>query len=158
MTKSICTEANNVNLEIDKIDSMKEKTSKVVQSTFSNEWTNPSGGTTYYYDIVLQNGDSGSIGVTDVNSEKVKVGTELTYTIINGKIKAQTMSNTPTQNFSSNKNYGKGKNSQEQYLGFTWGYAKDLIIAGKTMEDVEELNKVARYIYDQIGDMLNSNQ
>lgn len=135
---------------------MKEKTSKVVKSTFSNEWTNPSGGTTYYYDIELENGDKGSIGVTDKNSDKVKVRTELTYTIINGKIKAQTMSNTPSHNPSGNKSYGNRKNSKEQYLGFTWGYAKDLIIAGKTMEDVEELNKVARYIYEQIGNMLEN--
>ena len=43
-------------------------------------------------------------------------------------------------------------------LGYAWSYAKDLIVAGKTMQDVEELNNVARYIYDQIGDMLSSNQ
>lgn len=135
---------------------MKDKVSKISQSVFSNEWTNPSGGTTYYFDIVFANGDSGSIGVTDKFSDKVKVGTELNYQIINGKIKVNQMSNTPKTDYP--KTYSKGRNSQEQYLGFTWGYAKDLIIAGKTMEDVEELNKVARYIYDQIGDMLNSNQ
>lgn len=137
---------------------MKDNTSKISSSVFSNEWTNPSGGTTYYYDITFENGDSGSIGVTDINSEKVRVGTELTYTIINGKIKVQQMPNTPTPKYTGNRNYSKGKNSQEQFLGYAWSYAKDLIIAGKTMQDVDELNKVARYIYNEIGDMLNSNQ
>lgn len=138
---------------------MKEQTSKIRQSSFSNEWTNPSGGITYYFDLEFENGDKGSIGVTDKNSSKVIIGNNLTYTIINNKIKVSQMSNsTPQKNISMHRNYSKSKNPQEQYLGFTWGYAKDLIIAGKTMEDVEELNKVARYIYDQIGDMLNSNQ
>jgi hypothetical protein len=132
----------------------KDKTNKVSQSTFSNEWTNPSGGTTYYFDLVFENGDTGSIGVTDMNSDKVRVGTELYYSIINGKIKATPMPNTSTPP-PPKSNYRRTQKGQEQYLGFTWGYAKDLIIAGKTMEDVEELNKVARYIYDQIGDMLN---
>lgn len=136
---------------------MKEKISKISQSTFSNEWTNPSGGTTFYFDIIFENGDSGSIGVTDKFSEKVKVGVELNYQIINGKIKVNQMSNTPAPNYANNKSYSKPKNSQEQYLGFTWGYAKDLIIAGKTMNDVDELNKVARYIYEQIGQMLKEN-
>jgi len=136
---------------------MKDKVSKISQSAFSNEWTNPSGGTTYYYDIVFANGDSGSIGVTDKFSEKVKVGVELSYQIINGKIKVSQMSNTPKPDYSNNKNYSKPKNSQEQFLGYAWSYAKDLIIAGKTMNDVDELNKVARYIYEQIGEMLKDN-
>ena len=69
------------------------------------------------------------------------------------------MSNTtPQKSYPSGRNYSKSKNPQEQMLGYAWSYAKDLIVAGKTMQDVEELNNVARYIYDQIGDMLSSNQ
>lgn len=144
---------------------MKEKVSTVTKSTFSNEWTNPSGGTTYYYDLELQNGDKGSIGVTDNNSDKVKVGHELNYTIHNGKIKAVSMSNNGSGGGSQKKNSGSkggglntryGKPSHESFLGYTWGYAKDLIIAGKSMEDVEEMNKVARYIYAEIGKMLEN--
>jgi hypothetical protein len=41
-------------------------------------------------------------------------------------------------------------------LGYAWSYAKDLIIAGKTLQDMEELNAVARYIYNEIGSMLNN--
>ena len=56
------------------------------------------------------------------------------------------------QNSKKNRNSQQG---QAQYLGYAWSYAKDLIIAGKTMKDVEELNNVARYIYSEIGKMLN---
>jgi hypothetical protein len=134
---------------------MRDKVSKISQSTFSNEWTNPSGGNTYYFDIVFANGDKGSIGVTDKFSDKIKVGTELNYQIINNKIKVNQMSQPPKTEYT--KTYSKSRNSQEQFLGYAFSYAKDLIIAGKGMNDVEELNQVARYIYDQIGEMLNDN-
>ena len=155
MIKNTYTEENKENL---KTDSMKEKESKVTKSTFSNEWQNPSGGTTYYFDLILANGDTGSIGVMDKNSEKVVVGYELNYTMINGKIKAVSMpNNAPTSKPSSGGTTTRpyGKPNHNSFLGYTWGYAKDLIIAGKTMKDVEELNQVARYIYNEIGKMLD---
>jgi hypothetical protein len=45
--------------------------------------------------------------------------------------------------------------SQEEFLGYAWSYAKDLIVAGKKAKDLEELNKMATYIYERIGVMLN---
>lgn len=136
-----------------------QKTSVIKTSNFSNEWLNPSGKLVYYYDLVLENGDTGSVGIMNKGSEDVQVGTEINYTLSNNKIKivresSQTFSkpNKPTYN-----NY-KNKNGQEQFLGYAWSYAKDLIIAGKGMEDVDELNQVARYIYDEIGTMLKSNE
>ena len=137
-----------------------EKQSIIKSSSFSNEWTNPSGGTTYYYDVVLENGDRGSIGVTEKSSPKVKVKSNITYTISNNKIKvtmindnASTQSNTrqPVKQYNRNS-------KQESFLGYSWSYAKDFVVAGKTMKDVEELNKVARYIYEEIGKMLNENK
>ena len=141
---------------------MKETTSKITKSNFSNEWTNPSGGITYYFDLVFENGMTGSIGVQDKNSDKIKVGNDLTFSIVNNKIKVAQMSNNSFKpqapSTSTRKTYTNSRNSKEQYLGFTWGYAKDLIIAGKSMKDVEELKKVANFIYNEIGEMLeNSN-
>ena len=97
-----------------------------------------------------------------MNSEKIQVGTQVTYTMINNKIKVTPMSNqtkptTSTQSNYSSYNKSKG-NSHQQFLGYAWSYAKDFVVAGKTMQDVEELNQVARYIYDQIGDMMNDNK
>lgn len=136
---------------------MSEKKAKIQQAIFSNEWVNAVGKTNYYFDIVLDNGESGSVGVADKDSPKIKVGSEITYTLNGKKIKIITSSGTHQQSkTNSNKSGGGSKNSkQEQFLGYAWSYAKDLIIAGKTMKDVEELNEVSRYIYDEIGKMLN---
>jgi len=129
-----------------------EKSAKITKSSFSNEWVNPSGGTTYYFDIVFDNKDAGAIGVTDKDSERVVVGKKIKYTIIGTKIKVIEVETETAK--PSYKSY-KGKNSQESFLGYAWSYAKDLHIAGKSMEDIEELNDMARYIYNEVGKMLN---
>ena len=59
---------------------------------------------------------------------------------------------------SNTQNYTPRPAKQEQFLGYAWSYAKDLIVAGKNSDDLEELNKCARYIYDEIGKMLNNEQ
>lgn len=135
---------------------MSDKTSTIKSATFSNEWENPSGGTTFYFDIELANGDFGSTGVAQKNSPKIAVGNEITYTKTGNKIKI-TNTKPPASAYSgqtSKTTSYKKSSSQDAYLGYAWSYAKDLIIAGKTMDDVEELNAVARYIYDEIGKML----
>jgi hypothetical protein len=48
--------------------------------------------------------------------------------------------------------------SQEQYAGYAWSYAKDLLIAGKTSQDMDELKAMAEYIYNNIGKMINNEQ
>ena len=148
---------------------MSYKTSKVEKCVFSNEWKNPSGTLTYYHDVTLENGDTGSIGAIEKYPKKFTEGTIIDYELQNGKIKIMqnqndngySSSNKPrkqgnsgTSNYSS---YQSNKGTkQEQFLGYAWSYAKDLIVAGKTSEDLEELNKCARYIYEEIGRMLNN--
>lgn len=145
---------------------MGQKTSKVTKCVFSNEWKNPSGSFTYYHDIILENGDTGSIGSMEKYSKKFTEGTEIDYTLENGKIK---IVSTVENNYSNQNSYQGGNKKQntsnynnqrpakqDQFLGYAWSYAKDLIVAGKTSEDLEELNKCARYIYDEIGKMLNN--
>lgn len=150
---STCMVIKFGDLETDKIRIMSnEKSAKITKSNFSNEWTNPSGGTTYYFDVVLDNKDAGAIGVTSKDSERVKVGQKIKYTINGTKIKVVDVF---TEVAKPKYNNYKGKNSQESFLGYAWSYAKDLHIAGKTMSDIEELNEMARYIYNEIGKMLN---
>lgn len=133
-----------------------EKKSKIIQSVLSNEWQNPGGTTTYYYDVVFENGDLGSVGVNQKSSSKVEKGAEVTYTIMGGKIKVLQVTET-AQTVNQPAAYAKkNSNSQASFLGYAWSYAKDFVIAGKTMKDVAELNEVARYIYDEIGKMLNN--
>jgi hypothetical protein len=136
---------------------MNEKTSIIKKSTFTSEWMNGSGSLIYWYDLELENGETGSVGVAQKNSAKVEVGAEITYYKENAKkikiVKHHVATTSVGTSTSTAKTYKK-TSSQDAYLGYAWSYAKDLIIAGKTMEDVEELNAVARYIYDEIGKML----
>jgi hypothetical protein len=131
-----------------------EKKGRIIKSVFSNEWTNPSGGTTYYYDIEFDNKDKGAVGSTTKDSDRVMVGQNVLYKINGTKIKILELTNQPTK--PAGKSYSPRKTSQESMLGYAWSYAKDLHVAGKDMKDIEELNKMARYIYEQIGEMLNN--
>ena len=139
---------------------MSYKTSKVVKCIFSNEWKNPSGSLTYYHDVTLENGDTGSIGAMEKYPKKFTEGATIDYNIENGKIKIVSVNENPKENYqkkSSGNNFTQNRGTkQEQFLGYAWSYAKDLIVAGKTSEDLDELNKCARYIYDEIGKMLNN--
>jgi hypothetical protein len=139
------------------------KKGKVVKCVFSNEWQNPGGGTTYYYDLWLDNEETGSVGVNTKDSPRISEGAELEYVLAKGKFKIITSSNDAVAkekkssgggNKGARKTYTKNL-SQESFLGYTWGYAKDLIIAGKGMDDMEELDKVAEHIYAKIGRMLS---
>lgn len=129
---------------------MKEATSKVISCVFTGDWKNPSGGTTYYHEVSLENGDVGSLGSTEKNTPKFGIGAIITYQKDGSKLKF--ISSNVGTDTRSKKAPSK---AQAGFLGYAWSYSKDLIIAGKTMDDVEELNKVARYIYDEIGKMLN---
>lgn len=143
---------------------------KVVSCIFEKEWLNPlSKKLIYYHDVITDQGHILSIGTMDKNSVRIKKGAVLEYTIDENS-KAKIISSSTDVNKIAEqalidkqqreekeliKNEKTRIKGQETYLGFTWAYAKDLIIAGKTMEDMEELNKIARYIYEEIGKMLN---
>ena len=47
---------------------------------------------------------------------------------------------------------------QEAFLGYAWSYAKDLLIAGKTMKDMKVLKDMATFIYDEIGEHIKNNR
>jgi hypothetical protein len=40
--------------------------------------------------------------------------------------------------------------TDEEFLGYAWSYAKDLIVAGKKAKDFNELKTLARAIYSEI--------
>ena len=147
--------------------------SKVSSCTFKDEWLNPiSKKTIYYHEVITTDGHICSFGTMDKNSIRIKKGAMIEFTVDEkGKHKLLSSSNDASKKveaaleskslkeeklsngYSSSK--PKAKN-QEMFLGYAWSYAKDFVIAGKTSKDVAELNKVARYIYDEIGKMLNN--
>ena len=112
-----------------------EKTSKITKLTFKNEWANPKGGSIFYHDIELENGDKGQIGAKEQNPFKLSTGQSLTYTIEGTKIKAVVAQNS----FMG----GAKKPLQDprvQFIGFSHAYAKDLAVCGKI-----ELKDLSRY-------------
>jgi hypothetical protein len=52
----------------------------VKQQKFVRTWNGPSGDI-YYFDLVMDNGEIGQIGVKDMNSPKIQVGATLHYTV-----------------------------------------------------------------------------
>lgn len=132
---------------------MKEKTAKILKCTFSKEWLNPKKQLVYYHLLQLDNGDVGSIGVMEKNPDKIKEGTTITYTIDGEKIKLSTESAFLAKKAKSGGGGGafrKREMSDEEFLGYAWSYAKDLIVAGKKMKDFKELKDLARAIYGEI--------
>lgn len=96
-----------------------EKTAKITRTIFKNEWANPKGGSVYYHDIELDNGDKGSIGSKEKEPEKLNPGKEITYTIDGNKIKAVVPQN------------GGGnfpKKAPANNSSFALAYAKDVVI------------------------------
>jgi len=53
--------------------------STVKSQKFVRNWDGPSG-TIYYFDLVLENGEVGQVGVKDMNSPKIAVGATIHYT------------------------------------------------------------------------------
>jgi len=146
---------------------------KIDSCTYKTEWLNPiSKKIIYYHEVITNEGHVCTIGTIDKNSIRIKKGSMIEYTIDEkGKTRLLSSSNDAnkiaeaavnSKQAKEQKIYNSGAISktraknQEMFLGYAWSYAKDLVIAGKTMKDVAELNKVARYIYDEIGKILNN--
>lgn len=131
---------------------MKEKTSKILKCTFTKDWLNPKKQTVYYHLLQLDNGDVGTIGTMEKYPDKIKEGTTITYTQEGEKIKLSTESSFLAKKSKSGGggSYKKREMSDEEFLGYAWSYAKDLIVAGKKMKDFQELKELARAIYGEI--------
>lgn len=119
-----------------------EKKAKITRTTFKNEWQG-SNGSVFYHDIELDNGDKGSIGSKEKMPAKLNPGSELTYTIADGKIKAVA----PAQGGFAGGGF-KGKapvDPRAQFIGFASAYAKDLVVAGKV--ELKDINGSAESIF-----------
>lgn len=142
-----------------------QKSSKIIKSSFTTEWAAPNGSKVYYHELIMENGDKGSCGLKEKSPPKIWSGAKVTYTI-DAKTKIKILSSDmedPQDDFiqehTDRMKKGKGKSSQqESFLGYAWSYAKDLVIAGKTMDDVQELKNVAKFIYNEIGEMLKNDR
>jgi hypothetical protein len=125
-------------------------------------------GTTYYYHMVeMANGDKGKAPFKAM--EQYKVGETIEYDIIGDRMKILKQSTPSEKAPAQSGGYGgkaprnyqsTGKRSPEDYLGFIYGYAKDIHIAeiqvtGKKVP-LANLKKNVEEMYAHIQELLNS--
>jgi len=154
------------------------KTSKVKECTYTSDWKAPNGSFVYYHNVSFENGDTGVCGRSKKSPQDMLPGVEIEYEINAGKIKYMRPVNqaeppAPSQQGSNNSNsdqyhsraprrrtsYGSQKGGNKhphEFLGYSFSYAKDLVIAGKASSaDVADLKRIAKEIYFNIMDLLD---
>lgn len=153
------------------------KKATINKCEFTGEFQHPSGNTYYYHELTLDNGDVGSCGKVEKYPFELTTGNYVEYTIdAKKKIKVLGVASREQEKRHSNTGgtgakkgflpydeYIKQKQQQvgkkpEEFLGYAWSYAKDLVVAGKKMKDIEECSKFAEFIYAKIKDMLKGNE
>lgn len=142
------------------------KKARITQCKHTTEWINPKGGVVNYHQLLMDNGDVGTIGTAEKLPSKIAVGTEIEYEIDDNK-KIKILSQTPkmftsapayiTKTTPKMNTYTK---KPEEFIGYVLGYAKDVVcakIAAKnTVEnEAEETIKIARMLYEEVKNMLN---
>lgn len=156
----------------------KLRTSKVLKCVFTREHYQQSiGKMIYYHDLELGNGDIGSCGRLIKYPEDMREGSIINYYMLDGNsIKFQAdkgvrqnsgesgssgsrPSRPPRPPKVTNKLHSSAprNNKQDAYLGFSFSYAKDMVIAGKTSDaDIANLDKIATAIYNRIGALMEN--
>lgn len=150
------------------------KKSVVLSCEYDKPYSFPNGDTIYYHRLILQNGDKGNCGVSEMFASKIAVGQEINYQIDNGRIKL--INEAPIQNTppppppQKNKfmpNTSEDKPIQRKYtkapedaITFIMGYASNRHVAKitATKKDVplQEMLDEADLIYEHYKKMLNS--
>jgi len=107
------------------------KTSKITDITGTRKWEGERG-TVYYFDLIMENGDVGSIGKK--SADALKIGQELRYTAEPGKNgKLNFKEQREYMNGSYRGGFGGGRASLQ---AMALAYAKDIVVAqieaGKT--------------------------
>jgi hypothetical protein len=144
---------------------MATKKSKIVSCSYKNTWTSKDGGTVrFYYNLEMENGDDGSGGFEKQGQYKSGDTIEYEYSDIDKVFKivhAKPQQTNRGGGGSVPRTYtGSGKRSPEDYLGFIYGYAKDIHIAeiqvtGKKVP-LANLKKNVEELYSHIQEILNS--
>lgn len=122
-----------------------EKKAKITRTVFKNIWNNPQGGSVFYHEIELENGDKGQIGCKEQMPSKLNPGNELTYTIETTDRGTRIKAINPVQSsFSSGGAKKPVQDPKVQMISFSMSYTKDLIVAGKVpMPDLaKEFNNI----------------
>ena len=131
------------------------KTSKIIKCVFTNTSPAPDGKPIYYFSMQFENGDVGYCGRMLREPQDMKEGQNMEYEIIGTKIKYIK----PQQQFSnaqsSERKKTTYKKAPDDFLGYAYAYAKDLVVAGKTKpKDIIDLKEIAEIIYSHVTTLL----
>lgn len=151
------------------------KKSVVMACEYDKPYKFPNGDVIHYHRLILQNGDKGNCGVSEMFSNKIAVGQEINYQIDNNRIKI--ISEAPTQKefiapqqqiknkFMPNTNEDKPTprkytKAPEDAITFIMGYASNRHVAKitATKKDVplQDMLDDADLLYEHYKKMLNS--
>lgn len=136
---------------------------KILSITFANEWQAQDGTVYYYHSLVLDNGDVGSAALKTIN--QYQIGQNVEYEIEGERIKKVKLAGTkpvPKASIStpgSRKSYSKSARNPVDFLGFIYGYAKDIHIAemnvtGKVVP-IQKLKSNVEEMYAHLQELLN---
>lgn len=149
-----------------------EKTSVITKVVYDKPWEAPNKDIIHYHSITLENGDIGNVGVSEKFPLKIGTGAKITYTINGNKIKIISNETAtpppPAQEKQAPQKETKAPFPQKTYakklddfLGYTFGYAKDLTVAQIQSGDKEAIKDPAQTtidhaetIYAKIREML----
>jgi hypothetical protein len=128
---------------------------KIISATNEPSFSPEQGVTLFPTLLILDNGDSGTCYMKKFN-EYVE-GDDVFYEKVGNKIKIKSSSVKPVTPKPSFKPKGGSKNP-EDYLGFIYGYAKDIHIAEmqvtKKPIPIEELKKNVEIMYAHLQEIL----
>ena len=115
------------------------KTSKIIKCVFTNTSPAPDGKPIYYFSMQFENGDVGYCGRMLREPQDMKEGQNMEYEIIGTKIKYIKPQQQPSNAQSSERKKTTYKKAPDDFLGYAYAYAKDLVVAGKTKpKDISE--------------------
>lgn len=138
---------------------------KILSINFVNEWTAKDGSVYYYHALVLDNGDVGSAALKTIN--QYQLGQNVEYEIEGDRIKKVKLAGTKPvsksssgSTYSGKKSYSKSARNPVDFLGFIYGYAKDIHIAemnitGKVVP-IEKLKSNVENMYAHIQELLDN--
>lgn len=132
------------------------KESRILSMDFQSEWETPQGRLMKIYHIQLEDATTGTSYLA--NPVSFKEGDKVNYEMSKGKIKLYAVANNSAPQQSSGGGQSQGQHHQTYYLGYAYGYAKDIAIAemqssgGKKVSEAR-LKKLAETIYEHIGQM-----
>ena len=134
---------------------MRQK-SKIAVLKFKNEYNPPSGGTLYVHEIQMEDASFGTLYLKSM--DYFKEGMEVEYEMINGKIRVYKLSEPSSKK--PKGGYAKEAHKITYYLGYAYGYAKDIAIEeaklSKSKEiDLDRMEVIAERVYNHMESLFN---